>query len=99
MRLLPLFPKPRNDEFCGILVWEFRLEFRLGNSSLNSSLGILEFPNSRSRFKFAVAVKIRLQDFIAIFALRAAALAMERRSGSVRRNFTIAFGALANKSK
>ena len=53
----------------------------------------------RRRLGFAVAVKIRLQDFIAIFALRAAALAVERRSGSVRRNFTIAFGALANKSK
>ena len=66
---------------------------------MNSSLGILEFPNSRSCLGFAVAVKIRLQDFIAIFALRAAALAVERRSGSVHRNFTIAFGTLANKSK
>ena len=62
-------------------------------------MGNSRIPNSRSRLGFAVAVKIRLQDFIAIFALRAAALAMERRSGSVRRNFTIAFGALANKSK
>ena len=100
MRLLPLFSKPRNDEFCGILVWEFRL----GILDWNSNLGIL-FRNSRipklaqSFGVCASAVKIRLQDFIAIFALRAAALAMERRSGSVRRNFTIAFGALANKSK
>ena len=39
-------------------------------------MGILEFPNLRSRLGFAVAVKIRLQDFIAIFALRAAALAV-----------------------
>ena len=42
MRLLPLFPKPRNDEFCGILVWEFRL----GILDWNSSLGILIW-NSR----------------------------------------------------
>ena len=42
MRLLPLFPKPRNDEFWGILVWEFRL----GILDWNSSLGILIW-NSR----------------------------------------------------
>nr|WP_321427622.1 hypothetical protein [uncultured Campylobacter sp.] len=40
---------------------------------------------------FAVAVKIRLQDFIAIFALRAAALAVECRSGSVQANFRLVF--------
>ena len=61
MRLLPLFSKPRNDEFWGILVWEFRL----GILDWNSSLGILiwnsRIPNSRSRLGFAVAVKIRLQ--------------------------------------
>ncbi|MDD0847975.1 hypothetical protein PTQ35_03975 [Campylobacter sp. 46490-21] len=34
-----------------------------------------------------------------IFALKAAALAVGRRSGSVRRNFATAFLALAQKSK
>ena len=56
MRLLPLFPKPRNDEFCGILVWEFRLgildwnsrlEFRLGNFSLGNSLWNSKIPSLR----------------------------------------------------
>ena len=85
--------------------FEFKfMEFRLGILDWNSSLGILiwnsRIPKLAQSFGVcASAVKIRLQDFIAIFALRAAALAMERRSGSVRRNFTIAFGALANKSK
>ena len=84
----------------GNSVWNSRIPKVNSRILGNSRLGILEFPNSRSCWEFALAqYKQRLQDFIAIFALRAAALAMERRSGSVRRNFTIAFGALANKSK
>ena len=57
MRLLPLFPKPRNDEFCGILVWEFRL----GILDWNSSLGILIW---NSRIPIYRDPRVKLEDDI-----------------------------------
>ena len=55
------------------------------NSSLRNSL-----RNSKTRDS---GCKTRLQDFRAIFSFKAAALAVGRRSGSVRKSFATAFQA------
>ena len=58
MILIRLFLKRRLNCYLarfGVFLRKFYLGI------LNSALGILEFLNSRSCFKFAVAVKIRLQ--------------------------------------
>ena len=69
-----------------------------------SSRGMTQGRNSSFEFKFkefsveflklaVAAVKTRLQDFRAIFSFKAAALAVGRRSGSVRKSFATAFQA------
>ena len=91
----------------GGIFQEFQIqEFQI--QEFQNSQGIL---NSRCPLNFAVAaVKTRLQDFllrirwllrtrwVAIFSFKAAALAVGRRSGSVRKSFATAFQAQCRKA-